>query len=180
MYYLANLRNKVVINQFLLDTLFKAKRKNKRISYTNSKFYIGYDVFRILTSYQIWTHVLIVLCVWTRMSYPIGYKAVESSSVYKHIYFRWNNANYKKNKKLIILMFLISKMHKKHFMLCLICIHSALRWFFSSLISSNLEMWRKTFLMKYKLKWSIIHYLILSVKLYLLYSLYSTGIFSKT
>ena len=53
MYYLANLRNKVVINQFLLDTLFKAKRKNKRISYTNSKFYIGYDVFRILTSYQI-------------------------------------------------------------------------------------------------------------------------------
>ena len=98
MYYLANLRNKVVINQFLLDTLFKAKRKNKRISYTNSKFYIGYDVFRILTSYQIWTHVLIVLCVWTRMSYPIGYKAVESSSVYKHIYFRWDNANYKKKK----------------------------------------------------------------------------------
>ena len=37
MYYLANLGNKVLINQILPDKHFKPKRKNKRISYTKSK-----------------------------------------------------------------------------------------------------------------------------------------------
>ena len=37
MYYLANLRNKVLINKILPDTLFKPKDKNKKIPYTNSK-----------------------------------------------------------------------------------------------------------------------------------------------
>ena len=37
MYYLANLRNKVLINQILPDTLFKPKRKNKKISCSKSK-----------------------------------------------------------------------------------------------------------------------------------------------
>ena len=37
MYYLANLRNKALINQILPDTLFKSKRKNKKNPYTKSK-----------------------------------------------------------------------------------------------------------------------------------------------
>ena len=37
MYYLVNLRNKVLKYQILPDTLFKPKRKNKKISCTKSK-----------------------------------------------------------------------------------------------------------------------------------------------
>ena len=35
MYYSANLRNQVVTNHIVLNTLFKLKPKNKKISYTN-------------------------------------------------------------------------------------------------------------------------------------------------
>ena len=37
MYYLANLRNKVLLNQILPNKLFKLKHKNKNISYAKSK-----------------------------------------------------------------------------------------------------------------------------------------------
>ena len=37
MYYLANLRNEVLINKVLLDTLSKLKCKNEKNSYTKSK-----------------------------------------------------------------------------------------------------------------------------------------------
>ena len=49
MYYLANLRNKVLINQILPDTLFKPKRKNKKnsCSKSKSKFILTYYIIYV-------------------------------------------------------------------------------------------------------------------------------------
>ena len=85
-----------------------------------------------------------------------------------HIYFRLNNANYKKNKSLIILILLTSKMCKIFFfsvlnqqsphvmtyiflILCLISSHPR-KWFFKfySSISSHPKMWEEFFLEEYK------------------------------
>ena len=44
MYYLANLRIKTLINRILPDTLFKSKDKNKKVSYTQSKFGLAYFI----------------------------------------------------------------------------------------------------------------------------------------
>ena len=54
------------------------------------------------------------------MSYPLGHNFVKSYSVYICIYFEWSNFNYKKNKRLIILMLKSTcVMRNSHFVLLL-------------------------------------------------------------
>ena len=126
-----------------------------------------YSLFRILVSHQHWNLVLIVPCITSRIPYPLGYGAVKPWRVYMHIYFRWNNSNYKKNKRLIILMLLTSKMYKKKiFILRLISSHPCVAkkiilhlisshprvyfFLFYHLISSHPKCEEKLFLEKYE------------------------------
>ena len=112
---------------------------------------------RISASYLVWTHVLIVLCGITRMPYPFGmpcslcHSTVRFSGVISIFILDEAMLTIEKNKRLIILMFLTSKIYQKFFILHLYCIHSAL-WEFllRRTNSSNRVMWRKTLLEKYK------------------------------
>ena len=85
--------------------------------------FMCYGLFRLSACHRVWTHVLIVPCVVSHKSYPLDCSATKLWSIYRDIYFGWNNASYKKNKRLIILMFLRSKMYKKFFILRLISSH---------------------------------------------------------
>ena len=66
---------------------------------TSWKFYVLRGVFRISASHQVRIHVLIVLCVISGMSNPLGHSSVKSSCVCKQIYFESKNSNKKKKKK---------------------------------------------------------------------------------
>ena len=100
---------------------------------------------------------LIVLCGITRIPYPLGmpcplcHNTVKFSGVISIFILDEAMLTIKKTKRLIILMFLTSKMYQKFFILHLYCIHSAL-WEFllRRTNSSNREMWRKNLLEKNK------------------------------
>ena len=116
------------------DTFFKTSSKNIEVSYSQWKSYfsqgyfiiyfyvcvqelfsvlvenfprlenfICYGIFRISVSHRVQTHFLKVPCVISQSSSQLG-QIFKSESLYKHIYFEWNNSNYKKNKRFIILM----------------------------------------------------------------------------